>query len=57
METDALFADFKAVKEGNVWYTDKSMYQFADETGTIIEELNRILTGKEEETSFFHKLR
>jgi iron complex transport system substrate-binding protein len=57
VETDALFADFKAVKEGNVWYTDKSMYQFADETGTIIEELNRILTGKEEETSFFHKLR
>nr|WP_297708458.1 ABC transporter substrate-binding protein [uncultured Butyrivibrio sp.] len=57
VETEALFADFKAVKEGNVWYTDKSMYQFADETGTIIEELNRIFTGKEEETSFFHKLR
>jgi iron complex transport system substrate-binding protein len=41
-----LFADFKAVKDGNVWCTGKSMYQHTDKVGTIIEELHEIITGE-----------
>ncbi len=49
-------SDFKAVKEGMVWYTDKSLYQFADRTGTIIENLHRTILDGEENSEFFHKL-
>ena len=53
---DVTFSDFKAFKEGNVWYTDKSLYQFADRTGTIISNLQSVIAEKCEETEFFHKL-
>ncbi|MBR1441158.1 MAG: ABC transporter substrate-binding protein, partial [Lachnospiraceae bacterium] len=51
------FSDFKAVKEGMIWYTDKSLYQYTDRTGTIIEDLGEIILDGKEETEFFHKLR
>ncbi|MBO4458206.1 MAG: ABC transporter substrate-binding protein [Butyrivibrio sp.] len=54
---DAIFADFKAVKSGDVWYTDKSLYQFTDRSGTIIKDLNDIITGNADDTEFFHRLR
>ncbi len=54
---DAILADFKAVKDGNVWYTDKSLYQFTDRTGMIISDLSGIFTGDLEDTEFFHKLK
>jgi iron complex transport system substrate-binding protein len=57
IDNEKLFTDFKAVRNGNVWYTDKSMYQFADKTGSIIVEMNQIISGEQEDTSFFHKLR
>ena len=41
-----VLADFKAVKEGNAWCTTESMYQQTDKMGTIIEEMNRIFSGK-----------
>ncbi len=53
---EAILADFKAVKDGNVWYTDKSLYQFTDRTGMIISDLSGIFTGNLEDTEFFHKL-
>lgn len=53
---DAILADFKAVNDGNVWYTDKSLYQFTDRTGMIISDLSGIFTGDLEDTEFFHKL-
>lgn len=56
-KTDAVFADFKAFKEGNVWYTDKSIYQISDRTGTIINNLYMVITKGQEETEFFHKLK
>ena len=40
-----LFADFKAVKEGNVWTTGKSLYQATDIVGQLIRDLNLMLTG------------
>ena len=56
-ELDTIFEDFKAVKEGNVYCTDKSLYQFAQKNGTIIDNLNKVISGEEEDTEFFHKLR
>jgi iron complex transport system substrate-binding protein len=41
---NSLLADFKAVREGNVWTTDQDMYQQMMNTGTIISDLHRVLT-------------
>lgn len=48
-----LFADFKAVKEGNVWTTGKSLYQATDIVGELITDLNLMLTGGNEEDMTF----
>lgn len=48
-----LFKDFKAVKEGNVWTTDKYMYQATDITGELIRDVNRMLTGGDAEDMTF----
>ena len=40
-----LFADFKAVKEGNVWYTGKNLYQATDTVGELIMDMHLMLTG------------
>lgn len=54
---ESLMADFKAVKEGNVWVTDDSMYQHTDIIGELITDLNLMLTGgSEEDMTFLHKL-
>lgn len=48
-----LFADFTAVKEGNVWCTGKSLYQATDIVGQLITDLNLMLTdGSEDEMTF-----
>ena len=39
-----MFANFKAVQEGNVWCTDKSLYQATDAIGTIIMDIHKMLT-------------
>ena len=47
----------EAVKEGNVWVTDDSMYQHTDTIGELITDLNLMLTGgSEEDMTFLHKL-
>lgn len=54
---DSLMADFKAVKEGNVWITDNSMYQHTDTIGEFINDLNLMFTdGNEEDMTFLHRL-
>lgn len=40
----APLADFKAVKEGNVWCTGKSMFQESQSVGEMILDINKILT-------------
>ena len=54
---DATFSEFKAYKEGNIWCTDKSLYQYANRIGSIMDDLGRIIAEGKEETEFFHKLR
>ena len=41
-----VLADFKAVKSGSAWCTTESMFQQTDKMGTIIEEMNKIFSGK-----------
>ena len=52
----ALFADFRAVREGNVWSTDKYLYQATDIVGELITDINRMLTGETEGMTFMRKL-
>lgn len=53
----SLFADFKAVKEGNVWTTGKSLYQATDTVGNLIKDLNLVLTdGEPSQMKFLEKI-
>lgn len=52
----ALFADFKAVKEGNVWCTGKYMYQATDIVGRLITDIHRMLLGEEGDMTFLYRL-
>ena len=54
-----VLADFKAVKEGNVWCTSKSMFQETDKMGSIMEDMHNIITGAAGDGSslnYIHKL-
>ena len=39
-----LFADFKAVKEGNVWCTTPDYFQISDTLGYMIKDINEMLS-------------
>ena len=55
-----LLADFKAVKDGNVWCTGKNLFQETTELGTMIEDIHTILTTDDdslEELNYMHKLK
>ena len=53
-----MLADFKAVKEGNVWCTTGDLYQESMSVGYFIEDIHRILydEGIEAETEYIYKL-
>jgi iron complex transport system substrate-binding protein len=53
------FKDFKAVKSGNVWCTNKSMFQKTTGVAGMIVEMNRIFAGSEDDEGmeYFHKLK
>ena len=44
-----LLADFKAVKEGNVWCTTNDLYQQSLSTGYLIGDIHAMLQGEDEE--------
>ena len=48
-----LFADFKAVKDGNVWCTGKQLYQATDIVGELIQDVHLMLTGGDEKDMTF----
>ncbi len=52
------FADFKAVKSGDVWCTNKSMFQKTTGVAGMIVEMNRIFAGAKDDEGmeYFHKL-
>ncbi len=53
------FEDFKAVKEGKVWCTNKSMFQKTTAVADMIVEMNEIFAGAEDDSGmeYFHKLK
>lgn len=52
-----LFSEFKAVKEGNVWQVDKTLYQSTDKVGQLIRDFNLMLTdGDESQMTFLTKV-
>lgn len=56
-EKSSLFREFKAVKKGNVWTTDKYMYQASDLTGEMIRDIHTMLTGgSSDEMTFLTKV-
>ncbi len=57
VEKDSLFAQFKAVKEGNVWQLGRNMYQSTDTAGQFTRDVYLMLTGGDEsEMSFLSRL-
>lgn len=51
-----LLADFKAVKSGNVYCTEPSLYQSSDKIGTFIEDLGKMFSGEIGSMTFLYKL-
>ncbi len=57
IKKDQMFAEFKAVKEGNVWTTGKSFYQATDIVGQMIRDVNVMVTnGDQSEMTFLSKV-
>lgn len=57
LKKNSLFADFKAVKSGQVYTTGSNFYQQTSETCDFIEDLNKILTqDSDTEYHFLKKL-
>jgi hypothetical protein len=55
-----LLADFKAVREGNVWCTNKNLFQETTEFGLMISDMNQIFTGQvseDEDLNFLYRLK
>lgn len=52
-----LFADFKAVKDSNVWCTGKQLYQATDIVGELIKDVHLMLTdGDEKDMTFLTRV-
>ena len=56
IQKDGLFAQFKAVREGNVYCTDSALYQATDRIGTLTGELHALLTGETQGLTFLTHL-
>lgn len=60
LDKSSLLADFKAVKEGNVWCTGKNLFQETTGLGTMIEDIHTILASENpslEELTYMHRLK
>ena len=56
-EKSDLFSKFKAVKNGNVWTTDKYLYQATDIMGQLINDMHIMLTdGDPDDLTFLKKV-
>ena len=51
-----LFADFKAVQNGEIWMTGKYLYQATDRIGDMLLDLRAIITGQTEQMSFLERV-
>ncbi|MDD7184210.1 MAG: ABC transporter substrate-binding protein [Ruminococcus sp.] len=56
IEKNSLLADFKAVQNGDVWCTDKNMFQQTTATAEVISDFNKIFSESTEDTEFIYHL-
>ncbi len=56
VEKNALLADFRAVRNGDVWTCDSTMYQQMTSMADIICDLRTAISGTEEPTTFVWRL-
>lgn len=59
LQKNAILKDFKAVKTGSVWCTERNMYQETTALGEMIQSFHRIFTddaGALDEVPFFYRL-
>ena len=58
LEKSELLKDFKAVREGNVWCTEQSMFQKSSAAAGMIADFHAVLTGSAEDDAlqFLHKV-
>jgi iron complex transport system substrate-binding protein len=57
LSKDSLFAEFKAVQEGNVWCAGKYLYQATDTIGKMITDIHLMLTdGDPADMTFMTKI-
>ena len=56
VEKNALLADFRAVRNGDVWTCDANLYQQITSMADIILDLRAALSGSDEPTTFFWRL-
>lgn len=52
-----ILAEFKAVKEGNVWCADKNLYQATDRAAGFIQDVHRMLNGETGDYEFLRPLK
>lgn len=60
LEKSPLMGDFKAVKDGNVWCTDKNLFQETTGLGSMTEDIHDMLTGSADESdelTYMHRLK
>ncbi len=55
-DKNPMMREFKAVKEGHVWTTDKYLYQAMDRSGDFIADIGRMLDGEEDGLVFLRKV-
>ena len=56
---NTLLKDFKAVKNGNVWCTNKNLFQETTQLGLVIADMRRMLTESDQglkELNFMYRL-
>ena len=53
IQKDQLFADMKAVQEGNVWTVGREFYQSTDIIGQLIRDVNLMLSGADDSQMTF----
>lgn len=56
VELNPLFADFRAVQNGNVWCAAADLFQSSMEIGTVTEDFHRMLTTEDAEDGEFQYL-
>jgi len=57
LSKDSVLADFKAVESGNVWCTSPAFYQINDKLGTVISNMNEMVTTESDELNYLTRLK